>query len=99
MKSEIIDNRQSTIDNRQSPISPRAVLTACPAATRIDLSVLKVIDMKSTAKTDLASSVKSSRDVLDSWVREVVQWHFDPDTGSPFWLDYAKTLDWDPRRE
>ena len=24
-------------------------------------------------------------------------WHFDPKTGCPFWLDYAKTLGWDPR--
>lgn len=26
-----------------------------------------------------------------------MRWHFDPATGSPFWLDYAKQLDWDPR--
>jgi hypothetical protein len=32
-------------------------------------------------------------------VREVVDWHFNPETGSPFWLDYAARLDWDPRRE
>jgi hypothetical protein len=32
-------------------------------------------------------------------VREVVQWHFDPATGCPFWLDYAKNLSWDPREE
>src|SRR5688572_12124277 len=36
---------------------------------------------------------------LDAWVREVVAWHFDPATGCPFWLDYAKKLNWDPRRE
>src|SRR4030095_1458471 len=28
-----------------------------------------------------------------------VQWHFDPATGTPFWLDFAKKLDWDPRTE
>jgi hypothetical protein len=32
-------------------------------------------------------------------VREIVSWHFDPATGCPFWLDYAKRIDWDPRRE
>jgi len=32
-------------------------------------------------------------------VREVVAWHFDPETGSPFWLEYARGLDFDPRRE
>ncbi len=31
-----------------------------------------------------------ARDALDAWVREVVDWHFDPATGCPFWLDYAK---------
>lgn len=33
----------------------------------------------------------------DEWTREVIAWHFDPETGCPFWLDYAKKLDWDPR--
>lgn len=28
-----------------------------------------------------------------------MQWHFDPETGCPFWLDYARRLDWDPRSE
>jgi hypothetical protein len=36
---------------------------------------------------------------LDAWTREVVQWHFDPATGCPFWLDYAQKLGWDPRKE
>src|SRR5882762_7515842 len=40
-----------------------------------------------------------AHDALDAWVREVVAWHFDPDTGSPFWLDFAARAGWDPRRE
>lgn len=36
---------------------------------------------------------------LDAHVREIVQWHFDPKTGTPFWLDVATRLDWDPRTE
>jgi hypothetical protein len=28
-----------------------------------------------------------------------VDWHFDPASGCPFWLDHARRLDWDPRRE
>jgi len=55
--------------------------------------------MKSTSETDLESRMKNSRDTLDSWVREIVDWHFNPETGCPFWLEYAKQLDWDPRRE
>ena len=41
----------------------------------------------------------AARDALDAWVREMVAWHFDPASGCPFWLDYAKKLGWDPRRE
>ena len=55
--------------------------------------------MKSTVETGLESRVKNSRDALDLWVREIVEWHFNPETGCPFWLDHAKKLDWDPRRE
>src|SRR5438876_1204716 len=55
--------------------------------------------MKSTTETNLESRIKTSRDELDSWVRETVQWHFNPETGCPFWLEYARNLDWDPRRE
>ncbi|MFN3324336.1 MAG: hypothetical protein ACK5AZ_12630 [Bryobacteraceae bacterium] len=43
--------------------------------------------------------MKAAREKLDAWVREVVQWHFDPETGCPFWLDFASKLDWDPRKE
>jgi hypothetical protein len=56
-------------------------------------------DMKSTAEIDLKSKMKNSREALDSWVHEIVEWHFNPRTGCPFWLEYAKGLDWDPRRE
>ena len=36
---------------------------------------------------------------LDAWTREVVHWHFSPETGTPFWLDRAKSLDFDPLRD
>ena len=32
-------------------------------------------------------------------MREIVDWHFDPATGCPFWLEFAAKLGWDPRRE
>src|SRR3712207_9156092 len=50
-------------------------------------------------ETDLQAKARVSRESLDAWVREVIEWHFDPATGCPFWLDFAKKLDWDPRRE
>jgi phenylacetate-coenzyme A ligase PaaK-like adenylate-forming protein len=36
---------------------------------------------------------------LDAWVRELMQWHFDPATGCPFWLEFAERAGWDPRTE
>jgi phenylacetate-coenzyme A ligase PaaK-like adenylate-forming protein len=44
-------------------------------------------------------ALSEARAALDEHVREIVEWHFDPETGSPFWLEYAAKLDWDPRRE
>ncbi|MBI4564519.1 MAG: hypothetical protein HY716_07500 [Planctomycetes bacterium] len=41
----------------------------------------------------------SAAEVLDAHVRETIAWHFSPETGAPFWLDWAKKKGWDPRRE
>ncbi|MCM6774584.1 AMP-binding protein [Nocardia sp. CDC159] len=35
----------------------------------------------------------------DAFVREMMRWHFDPATGSPFWLRRAETLGFDPLRD
>lgn len=32
-------------------------------------------------------------------IEAAMQWHFSPETGSPYWLERAKTLDFDPRRD
>jgi phenylacetate-coenzyme A ligase PaaK-like adenylate-forming protein len=45
------------------------------------------------------SEVEKARAELDAHTREIINWHFDPATGSPFWLDFAKKLGWDPRKE
>ena len=44
-------------------------------------------------------SLAEARKRLDQHTREIVKWHFDPKTGCPFWLEYAKKLGWDPRKE
>ena len=49
---------------------------------------------QSTAPTD---ELQAARARLDDWVREVVAWHFSPETGCPFWLDWAEKSGWDPR--
>jgi len=53
----------------------------------------------STPSVDLAAKIKAARDRLDAHVREIVEWHFNPATGSPFWLEKAKTLGFDPRKD
>ena len=42
-------------------------------------------------------TLAAAADALDRSTRDVIAWHFDPETGCPFWLDYAKRLGWDPR--
>jgi hypothetical protein len=51
------------------------------------------------ARTGLQQKVDEARRRLDAHVREIVAWHFDPATGCPFWLEFARRLDFDPRRE
>ena len=41
-------------------------------------------------------SVEAAAAQLDAQVRELVAWHFSPETGTPFWLDWAAKADWDP---
>jgi hypothetical protein len=52
-----------------------------------------------TVSSELQKKAQAAREALDPWVREVVQWHFSPDTGTPFWLDFAKRAGFDPRAE
>ena len=47
----------------------------------------------------LAEKVAEARARLDAHVRETVAWHFDPATGSPFWLERAKSFDFDPVKD
>jgi len=35
----------------------------------------------------------------DEFIRAAMEWHFNPETGSAFWLKRAKTLDFDPRTD
>ena len=53
----------------------------------------------STIDKDLDQRVAEAREQLDAHVREIVDWHFDPETGCPFWLEWAEGADWDPPEE
>jgi phenylacetate-coenzyme A ligase PaaK-like adenylate-forming protein len=46
-----------------------------------------------------SKAVTAAQQKLDAHVREIVQWHFSPETGSPFWLDWAKKAGWNPAAE
>ena len=45
------------------------------------------------------AALRAARERLDAHVREIVRWHFSPDTGCPFWLERAKTMDFDPLKD
>src|SRR4030081_2315735 len=45
------------------------------------------------------SKVRQAAEQLDARVREMIEWHFNPDTGCPFWLDFAKKKGMAPRKE
>src|SRR2546421_10754882 len=44
------------------------------------------------------AAIKAAQEKLDAHLREIIQWHFSPETGCPFWLDWAKK-NFDPRKE
>lgn len=47
----------------------------------------------------LDERIKNARTQLDQQVRDVVRWHFSPDTGTPFWLEKAKGFNFDPLKD
>ncbi|WP_431045434.1 AMP-binding protein [Streptomyces sp. P1-3] len=50
--------------------------------------------------TDSILDLPLDRDLdPDEFVRAAMRWHFDPETGSPYWLRRAQTLGFDPRRD
>jgi phenylacetate-coenzyme A ligase PaaK-like adenylate-forming protein len=52
-----------------------------------------------TTPANLEQKVQAARDRLDAHVRETIAWHFDPDTGCPFWLEFAAKAGFDPLSE
>ena len=48
---------------------------------------------------NIEAKVKHAAEELDAHVVEIIKWHFSPETGSPFWLDWASKQDWSPLEE
>ena len=44
---------------------------------------------------NLSQKIAAARTVLDAHVRDIVNWHFSPEPGCPFWLEFAENLDFD----
>ncbi len=49
--------------------------------------------MTATASPD---KIRQAREQLDAQVREIVAWHFDPEKGTPFWLEKARSFSFNP---
>ena len=43
-------------------------------------------------------TAEQAQSQLDAHAREIVAWHFSPESGCPYWLDWAKK-NFDPRKE
>jgi phenylacetate-coenzyme A ligase PaaK-like adenylate-forming protein len=41
----------------------------------------------------------AAQEKLEEHLREIIDWHFSPETGCLFWLDWSREAGWDPRRE
>jgi phenylacetate-coenzyme A ligase PaaK-like adenylate-forming protein len=44
------------------------------------------------------NAIKQAQAQLDAHLRQIIHWHFSPETGCPYWLDWAKK-NFDPRKE
>ncbi|MDE0820907.1 MAG: hypothetical protein OSA95_07285 [Opitutales bacterium] len=47
----------------------------------------------------LEQSVQEAKQDLDAHVREIIHWHFSPESGCPFWLEWVGKQDWNPVEE
>ncbi len=42
--------------------------------------------------TPIETKARAAADQLDAHVREIIDWHFNPETGCEFWLNWAKDI-------
>ena len=47
----------------------------------------------------MQAKINAAKERLDAHVREMVEWHFNPETGCDYWLEKAKGFDFDPRKD
>ena len=47
----------------------------------------------------ITNAADAAKEKLDQYTQDMVQWHFSPATGCPYWLEWAKEADWNPLTE
>ena len=47
----------------------------------------------------LEAKARQAREKLDAHIRDIVAWHFSPETGTPFWLEKARSFTFDPLKD
>ncbi len=52
-----------------------------------------------TVSASTPKTPDQAREQLDAHVRDIVRWHFSPETGTPFWLERAKTFPFNPLKD
>ncbi|MBI1387807.1 MAG: AMP-binding protein [bacterium] len=45
------------------------------------------------------SALTEANEKRNQHLREIIDWHFSPETGCPYWLEWARRAGWDPREE
>ena len=70
-----------------------------PSHATIRYTISAMPDTASSNTQASISQVETARTELNAWVRDVIAWHFDPKTGTPFWLERTKKLGFDPITE
>jgi phenylacetate-coenzyme A ligase PaaK-like adenylate-forming protein len=55
--------------------------------------------LQQASPAEVESAAKAARERLDAQTYEIVQWHFHPSTGCPFWLEYASKLKFNPLKD
>lgn len=45
------------------------------------------------------SEIAAARESLESHLREIIAWHFSPETGCPYWLGFKERAGWNPLEE
>lgn len=55
--------------------------------------------MSAAAIANIDAAAAKAKTDLDAHTRNIIHWHFSPETGSSYWLDWAQKAGWDPRKQ